>query len=596
MNFIQSTIQLLEVGKARVIVRIVPLVATLLIVGGAYNMIVYKGLPDAQSMDNAQLARQIATHHGFTTYVLRPQALAQLRDYASTANLTTNGAGELFPAATFPPGTPRFIPDTYNAPGYPSLLAAYFMLVRPDFNQTPDQIIAQRMFLGDRWIPFLNQFFMLLTAGLVFALGYRLFDDRVAWVSLIAFLGTHLVWSYTLTALSTSVLIFLVTGALMCVLEIYSVSESAFLNEDYPFRGAWAWGLAAMLLLAAACLTRLHLVVLLIPIFALLLLMPRPSIALALLLSLAVIAFMAPWFVHEYRISGNPLGSNFPLFLAGEGEYAGNQIYCATSIPSYDPALKDATTKELQGILWNFQHAWTLMGSCPLVLFFVASLLHSFKRGRTRAFQWLLVGCAIVLVLANNLAWARPEEVSQWNVLVLLLPCVMVIGAAYFFILLDRLNLPVPLLNSVIVAGVLALAIFPLFAALTSPVRAYYAYPPYFPPYLRVFSTLAKPDEWITTDIPWATAWYGNHPSLWLPDAIADFRNFQDNVNPSGLIFLSPESSSQPLSTFTTGEYKDWLTFVTLQPPPPNFPLGEHFTTPAGTVDYTLWSDRPRWQ
>jgi hypothetical protein len=60
MNFIQSTLQVVEVGKAQVLVRIIPLLTTLLVVIGAYNFIVYHGLSDAQSMDNAQLARQIA--------------------------------------------------------------------------------------------------------------------------------------------------------------------------------------------------------------------------------------------------------------------------------------------------------------------------------------------------------------------------------------------------------------------------------------------------------------------------------------------------------------------------------------------------------
>ncbi len=382
----------------------------------------------------------------------------------------------------------------------------------------------------------------------------------------------------------------------MCVLEIYSVSESSFLNEDYPFGGAWLWGLAAAILLGAAALTRLHIVVLLIPIIALFLLMPRASLGLAIVLSLLVVAMMAPWLFREYRVSGNPLGSNVPLFLAGEGEYAGNQIFCATSIPSYDPALRDATTKEWQGFLWNFEHGWTQLGASPLALFFLVALLHPFKRRRTRAFHWLLIGSGLILVAANNLAWSRPEDVSQWNVLVLLLPCIMVMGAAYFFILLDRLNLQIPLLNTVIVIGMLALCMLPMFARLITPNRFLYAYPPYMPPYIKIFTSLAKPDEWVTSDIPWATAWYGNHASLWLPDAIADFQNFQDNVCPTGLILLTPESGAKPLSDFTTGEYKDWLPFVTGQSAPSTFPLGEHFTMPPGSFNYTIWSDRPRWQ
>jgi hypothetical protein len=52
------------------------------------------------------------------------------------------------------------------------------------------------MYSPDRWIPLLNQSFMLLTAILVFGLGLRHFDDRVAWVALISFVATELVWHY----------------------------------------------------------------------------------------------------------------------------------------------------------------------------------------------------------------------------------------------------------------------------------------------------------------------------------------------------------------------------------------------------------------
>jgi hypothetical protein len=212
MNFIQTTLQVIEVGKGQILVRIIPLLATLLIVGGAYDMIVYHGLSDAQSMDNAQLARQIVRGQGFTTEFLRPQAVAQLRDYAISQSLQNGKTRDLFPSDQFPPGTPRILPDTYNAPGYPCLLATWFYFIHPEFDQVAMAMSTSHIYSADRFIPLLNQVFMLMTALLVFALGRRLFDDRVAWISMLAFLGTDLVWHYTLTALSTNVLMFLITA------------------------------------------------------------------------------------------------------------------------------------------------------------------------------------------------------------------------------------------------------------------------------------------------------------------------------------------------------------------------------------------------
>jgi len=599
MNFIQETLQAVEVGKARILVRIAPLVAALLVVGGAYNVIVFRGLDDAQSMDNAQLARQIVRHQGFTTEFLRPQALAQLRDYTTKKGLET-GTHDLFPPDRFPAGTPRIIPDTYNAPGYPCLLAAWFRVTHPEFEQVATAMNSGKVYSGDRWIPLLNQAFMLLTALLVFVLARRLFDERVAWLSLLAYLGTDLVWQLTLTALSTSFLMFLVTAMLLCVLEIICIGEACFDNEDRSFGPAWLWGFATALLLGAACLTRLHLLILLVPLFFFLLIMPRGSFALVTTIALIVIGLVTPWFVHETVVCGNPLGSNFALMLYGQGDYTGNQIYCTTSIPSYEHLFGYVLKKEAAGFRWHFDHGWNLLGANPLIFLFGASILHQFKRRRARLFHWLLFSCALALILANNLGSPSPQPLGPWNTIVVLFPCMIVFGGAFFFILLDRLNVQMQLLSSLIVTSTIVFLLLPMMQTLSTPSATLYAYPPYIPPLIKQFGQYAQPDEWVTTDMPWATAWYADRASLWLPDSLSDFQNFYDNVCPTGIMLFSDVTWSAPVSTYTTGEEKDWYAFTAgLQanvPPPPNFPLSVHVMTPPGLGNFVLWSDRPRWQ
>jgi 4-amino-4-deoxy-L-arabinose transferase-like glycosyltransferase len=607
MNFIQTTLQAVEVGKGQFLTRVIPLIVTVMMIAGAYNFGpistpflsfggIYRGLADAQSMDNAQLARQIVHHQGFTTKFLRPQALTQLRNFRAAQSVTTGGAHELFPSNLYPPGTPKTIPDTYNAPGYPYLLAAWFYFVHPEFEQPPAAFSGGHVYSGDRWIPFLNQAFMVLTAILVFALGRRMFDSRVAWLSVVAFLATDMMWHYTLTALSTSVLMFLVTAALMCILEIYAVSEACFANEDRSFGVAWLWGLAAALFLGAACLTRLHFLVLLVPLFVVLILMPRPSFFLFAVMTLIVAGFVLPWFFHLYTISGNPLGSNFVQVLYGSGDYKGNQIWCAASIPSYEQVFREASRKETEGFRWTFEHGWEMLGASPLILFFGASILHQYKRRRTQMFLWLLFGSALTLVAANNLGVSKPEVIGPWNALVVLFPAMVVMGGAFFFILLDRLSIQIALLNNLIVITTLSLSALPMILTLTATSNLYYAFPPYMPPVLKSIGQYSEPDEWVTTDLPWATAWYADRTSLWLPDSIADFENLHDNVCPTGILLLTPVSWASPMSTFTTGEYKDWQPLATGLPLPTGFPLTEHTITAPGGPEYAVWSDRARWQ
>ena len=42
------------------------------------------------------------------------------------------------------------------------------------------------------------------------------------------------------------------------------------------------------------------------------------------------------------------------------------------------------------------------------------------------------------------------------------------------------------------------------------------AYPPYYPPNIQKIADWMKPDELMMSDVPWAVAWYGNRPSVWL--------------------------------------------------------------------------------
>jgi 4-amino-4-deoxy-L-arabinose transferase-like glycosyltransferase len=607
MNFIQTTLQVIEVGKGQILVRIVPLAAAVLIAGLCYNFGpiqtpigpvggIYHGLNDAQSMDNAQLARQLVRHQGFTTEFLRPQALAQLRDFATTQSLS-GASSNLFPPDRFTTGVPKIVPDTYNAPAYPILLAAFFYFTHPEFDQVATDMAGGHTYSGDRWIPLLNQGLMLLTALLVFALGQRLFDDRVAWLAIIAFLGTDLIWHYTLTALSTSFLMFLITGGLMCVLEIFCVGEACFANEDRSFGPAWWWGLATAIIFGIACLTRLHLLVLLLPLFLFLLIMPRGSFLLYAAIALVVVGMTAPWFLHENKISGNPLGSNFTQVLYGQGDYLGNRLYCTTSIPNYEHLFGFALKKEITGFRWHFEHAWNLLGANPLIMLFGASIFHQFKRRRTRLFHWLLYSCAVAIVVANNLGVAEPEALGPWNTLVILFPCMIVIGAAYFFILIDRLNIQMRLLQNMVVTTTVVFILLPLWVTLTTPSNSYYAFPPYMPPLIKSLAQYAQTDEWVTSDMPWATAWYGDRASLWLPDSIADFQNFYDNVCPTGIIILTPVTWASPISNYTgSGEYKDWYTFAVGLPAPTTFPLTVHTVTAPGGPDYSVWSDRPRWQ
>jgi len=523
----------------------------------------------------------------------------QLQKFTSDQSALTGRSGDLFPSDQYPKGTPRIIPDTYNAPGYPYLLAGWFYLIRPHFDQPVKDLQQSHIYAGDRWIPPLNLIFTLLTAGLIFGLGLRLFDDRVAWLGSVAFLVTDLVWQYAVTGLSTSVLMFLITAIFFCAVEIYNVSQNCFESETASFKPAWVWTILLGLLLAAACLTRLHLLILLAPLLVFFLRLPKPNSLLFPLIAFIALGCVAPWFWHMYKLTGNPLGSNTAQLIYGMDNYTGNQIWCTTSIPSYEQVFKDASQKEILGFSWHLQHAWELLGCNPMVLLFAAGALHPFRRVKALTFYWLVAGCAVALVAANNLGVTDPKPVDAWNTVVVLCPVMILVGSAFFFIMFDRLNLQVWLLSNLIVAGALFLTALPMvFTVISSNANQYYCFPPYMPPVIKLLGGLTESDEWVTCDMPWASAWYADRPSLWLPDSVSDFETLNDTICPTGILYFTPVTWAQPASNLTTGENKDWLRFVTEIKPPSdmNFPLSVSTTTGAGGPEYKIWSDRPRWQ
>jgi hypothetical protein len=585
MKLLAKIFYTIEVGSARSLVRLIPLTIVVLGIIALYNIKIYKGLNDMPSMDNAQLARQLTRHQGFTTYFIRPYALTQIGAYEAK-----HGQTEMFPATIYPPAMPRSIPDTYNAPGFPTLLSGFFKLVGVNFDEPYATTGKNHSFEGDRWIPLLNAGFILLTGALLFVLGWRLFDERVAWMASVAFVISQLVWNYSLTALPVNLLMFLVTALFFVATELYGMAERKF-DEDDNSNG-WAWlivpGMA--ILLGLIGLNSLLLLILVLPFIVYLARLRRTNWSFPFIVLTIVGLMVAPWFYHWYRACGNPLGSNMTFGMYGQGDYTGNQIYCATVIPIYNGLLSNFGPKQYAGFLWYFQHGWTLLGAHPMVLLFAASILHEFRRRRVQAFRWLVVGCAFSIVFMTNLGDTQPSEVGAWNLVSILLPAMILIGSGFFFTLLDRMTTQLPLLTLTIVVATLLLTFAPILLFFTTGSSSYYNYPPYLPPTLSYIARLAPTDHWVTTDAPWATAWYGDHPSLWVPDSVSDFTNINDNICESTLVLFTPVTLSKPMTNLTAGEQKEWLPFVLGLNIPDTFPL-HRFGKFPGTADYLIISN-----
>ena len=144
------------------------------------------------------------------------------------------------------------------------------------------------------------------------------------------------------------------------------------------------------------------------------------------------------------------------------------------------------------------------------------------------------------------------------------------------------------------------LSVMPMARAFTDPPKQPVIFPPFYPPIIAQLGDWYDQKDIICTDMPWATAWYADRNSLWLPQTITDFdelNNYRFDLRITCL-FFSPESGYRGLLNEIAGagsEYSEWAPFIMRnQNAKSNFPLKvAHYLPPKG--HYVLFSDRDRW-
>jgi hypothetical protein len=126
------------------------------------------------------------------------------------------------------------------------------------------------------------------------------------------------------------------------------------------------------------------------------------------------------------------------------------------------------------------------------------------------------------------------------------------------------------------------------------------AYPPYYPPHLQEASQFLEPRELLLTDMPWATAWYGDRQSVWTPldDRQAFFRIHDEHKKVSGLLLTPLTTDAAFRRDILRGRDADWPRFAVevllRKNVPDGFPLRQGWA--YGTPDHVFLSDRVRWQ
>jgi hypothetical protein len=462
-----------------------------LVYGGAH----IRELGDANALDYAQIARHLARGEGFTTSFIRPLSLAQVQNISHH-------------------------PDLSYPPLHPLWMSLFFRLGGAN----------HRMAAWSCGVPYL------LSLPLVYLLGVRLFDRRVALLALALFGINYLCLQYAVSGLEVSLATLFVT-LLLLALHAYLSGEAAS-----PVLAALCGVLVGLV-----CLVKYVYIVLLLPVLLAVLLRRGEKRYAEALLSLAMFAVvLAPWAIRNARVTGNPVFTLRTAEIAGNTKtYKGQSLYrqYVSPVPATLSFLAKHPREAWMKIRPHTLHLYDAtprLGGQFIAALFIAAVLMRFANGPLRTIR--LVHYAWIALMAATICLLSADT----RLLVPLSPLVVVVGAACFLTLLDRLAEPVQgprlkrRLMTVAVAGLLAVCWYPV-AARTMTMDPRDADTKAAENVRSIGETLAKKDvSPVYTDQPWVLAWYGDINAIWLPQTEDDLHALERELGPIRYMVLSP--------------------------------------------------------
>ncbi len=588
MARLQEWIHNMEEGRGAKLVKLAGALLVFITVALLYDLRAFKNFSSQEAMDAAQLARNIADGKGYTTDFVRPFSLYLLKEHGKDP-LTLLQEDH---------------PDLANAPVYPVVLAAWLKLMPVNYEIPGGKPFS--VYFPERWIAILNQLLLVVAALMVYALGKRLFDRWVGLVAALLFVGTELFWRFSVSGLSTMLLMVIVLGVFRCLVAL---DEG---QRDKSASSGRMASIAAMagLLIGLAGLTRYSFIFLIVPALALVLMFaPAARAKVAWTMGLVFLLVVTPWIVRNYMVSGTPFGT------AGYAVMELTPPFPEDSLQrSIDPGVDfdRLTINDFVRKLAIYTRAAVetqipKMGGNWITAFFLAGVLMPFRNKTLSRMRLLLLGSLALFILVQ--AWGRTQlsetspDLSSENLLVILAPMVFIFGAGFFFVLLEQLDIPYLALKQAIIAlfGVIVCA--PMILAILPPKVHPYAYPPYFPPTIQQIGRWMKEKELTMSDIPWAVAWYGDRQCVWTTlNYDKDFYKINDDIKPVQALYLSPATMDNKLlfeiiRPIVKGE-KPWGRFVfeslARGEVPPGFPLKQ--SRMDILPDHLFLTDWERWK
>lgn len=593
---IQEWIYSLEEGGGRIWLTRFLVVLIAVFLGTVYHLTEFRNLNAPEAMDTAQIARNLSEKKGFTTQFIRPASLHLIQK--RVMNRGQDGRGIL--------RQPH--PDLANPPVYPLLLAGWMKVAPFKFTimeQTSDGGFERHQ--PDVLIGYFNLGIFCLLLLQIFLLARHLFDPWIAGLSVVIVYGSEILWRFVYSGLST---VFLMSLFLF-VIQVLAALDSGERSQT-PRSLSKSLLLALVLggLLGIGCMTRYAFGWLVIPVslFVLVSVGARRWL-LTPAVGLAFVIVITPWLWRNYSLCGQPFGVATYAVVEETAQFTGTRLLRSQSPDMSRVTLDDVRRKVVLNVAEIAQDELSRLGGSWVSGFFLVGLLVPFNNRSLQRLRWFLVMAIGTLIIAQALGrtWLSTFSpvINSENLLAILFPMVVVYGVSLFYLLLERLEFPMIELKAVMVGAFALVAALPLILKLLPPRMPAMVYPPYRPDFIQAFTSFLNPDELMMTDMPWATAWYGQRDSVWTSNRVVDekgddFFNINDNQRTIKAIYISPISADSPMrSSFIRDPDFAWGRFymdaLLLQQMPNGFPL--KYMMPGGLLEagHFFLTDWPRW-
>ncbi|MEO6052618.1 MAG: hypothetical protein ABIP97_01255 [Chthoniobacterales bacterium] len=564
-NTIQNFIHNLEHGNMQNVIKGAMIAVLIIVLFLLYLFVHFRGFANEHAMDQAQIARALASGQGFSTKYIRPIAIWKLTD-----------SGKGVPTDNFP--------DFFNAPLNPLVNSLALSIVKNKWTMTPKDIV----YIGDRIIALFSIIFFLAAVGVGFFIARYLFDTGFALLACACVLVTDLLWMFSLSGLPQMMMLFLFMVAcwfIICAQRAATEDRQSaillFVGLAALFFGllTLAHGLGFWFFLGFLVFVGINF---------------RP---LGIAATIAVIVYaitISPWLVYNYQTCGNLFGLGYYIGISGGGN---DELIMRSLNPHIQGSLFGLRSKLREGIIGQVTELFSFLGLNLAAAAFFLSLLHPFKRAETAQFRWCVLLMWFFAVIGMSIFGV--ENVLGANQLhVLFLPIMVFYGLAFILVLWHRLEITTPLYRLIFLILIPFLCAVPMLLRIVSGPTAAVNWPPYIPPVIAVLGEWTAPSEIIASDVPWAVAWYAQRKSLLLPDTVRGFNEINDYRllgQPIIGIYLTPVSGDRRfISGIMKGPYKEWGPFITRSLNFKGLPFRAVLPMPKDG-ETIFFADRERW-